>query len=321
MVDSTQAFGAFTILFLVFSIPLPGKIGFFNEISPFQRSASVRGGGGAVVPLSNGSSRRRTKVESSSFPFLFSEKPSEPSTFSQSEPQRLDMQHQEDGEEPVRTSGETISRRLLQDLHDVQPIETVGTTFSGTREELNIENTEQPGDISAGTFAAGMLETSLQTFIETENEASQTSQDPFIVVTSPSSADSVVGQGLSALPNTEELFISNFDEEDGGYKSRRKLCIEHLTNVMHFDGAGDLLVPLRDEADESQSTSPSYNFSASCENLFFGENYLLKKPNVQEERSLDETSLSSNSLKKNSSTLRSSRRRSLSDSQLFEGYR
>ncbi|MGL4824700.1 MAG: hypothetical protein ACRC4G_00670 [Alphaproteobacteria bacterium] len=320
--DSTQVFGAFTILFLVFSIPIPGKIRFFNEISPFQRSAAVRSGGGAVAPLSNGGSRRRTKAEGTDFPFLFSEEPSERSAFSQLESQGFIGQHkEEDGEEPVGTSGETVSRRLVQDLSDVQPVEALGTTFFGTRQESNIENIKQPEPMSISIFAARIPQTPLQAPPRTADAATQTSRTPLIVVTSSSSAGSAVGQGLPMLLNAEESFVSNFDGGERNFKSMRKIRIERLARVMHFRGAGDLsIVALHDGADESQNTSPAYNFSASCGNLFFGEDYFLKKPNAQKARSLDDATLSSNSLKKDSSTFRSSRRKSLSDSRLFERY-
>ncbi|MGL5720441.1 MAG: hypothetical protein ACRCYP_06600 [Alphaproteobacteria bacterium] len=278
-----------------------------------------------MPPLSNGGSRRRTKVESTDFPFLSSEEPSELSTFSRSEPQRFVGQHQEeDGEDSSGESAETVSRRLLKDLSDTQPVETLGATLSGTRQESNIENIKQPEPMFSSEYAARIPQTPLQASPKMVNAATQTSQAPLMVVTSPSSTGSAVGQDLSMLPNAsnaEELFVSNFDGGERNFELMRKIRIERLARIMHFCGAGDLsVVALHDEADESQSTSPAYNFSASCGDLFWGKDFL-KKPNAQKARSFDEATLSSNGFRKDASTFRSSKRKSLSDSRLFEGYK
>ncbi|MGL4371775.1 MAG: hypothetical protein ACRCTK_03880, partial [Alphaproteobacteria bacterium] len=203
-----------------------------------------------MPPLSNGGSRRRTKVESTDFSFFSSEKPLESSTFLQNESQGFIGQHQEeDVEEPVGASDETVSRRLLKDFSDTHPIETLGAT-SGTRQELNIENIKQQEPMSTSIFVARIPQTPLQASPKMVNAATQTSRAPLIVATSPSGAGSAVGQDLSMLPNAEEALMSNFDEGD-----KLLSCIIFTLGSLRHTAGSHLLIVFPETAEKSQYAS------------------------------------------------------------------
>ncbi|MGL5784256.1 MAG: hypothetical protein ACRCYZ_02110 [Alphaproteobacteria bacterium] len=145
MVGSAQAFCCLAVLsgsaflFLVCTIPFPGKIGISNAASLFQRNTIVKGGGAAVVSASNGGFRRRTRADNSDFPFFSSQEPLTSSTFSQTEPQEFAERYQkENEEEPVDMSSESLSKRLAQGASDMKSIEITEAVFSDAQEKSNI---------------------------------------------------------------------------------------------------------------------------------------------------------------------------------------